>query len=396
MNFHRSIYADGVDSALRTIMNAETGKESVVFAQCCQVGIAAALGGGLDKVDAVDRFQNAGEALGLDHGFITGCLAAAVQSASEDPKETTADNTHSRLSLSADMGHKRDRVTSLDLQEFLAQTFPPRELMLSPWLPRQGLAMAHGYRGFGKTLMAHGSSYAIATGGGFWRWKALEPRRVLAIDGEMPAASLQSRLRDIQENSELKPAPGFFRIAAADTFRDGLPDLSNQSMHGFYSDVVADADFILLDNISTLCPGAQENDADSWAVMQAWILQLRRQGKSVLLIHHDGKGGQQRGTSKKEDVLDSVISLRRPPDYTADQGCRLEVRFTKSRGFHGTDAEPFEARLTGNTWELSDIKAGDDDDTLKTLRKQGLTIRDIADRTGLSKSTVSRRLGDDE
>jgi putative DNA primase/helicase len=130
--------------------------------------------------------------------------------------------------------------------------------------------------------------------------------------------------------------------------------------------------------------------------MQAWILQLRRQGKSVLLIHHDGKGGQQRGTSKKEDVLDSVISLRRPPDYTADQGCRLEVRFTKSRGFHGTDAEPFEARLTGNTWELSDIKAGDDDDTLKTLRKQGLTIRDIADRTGLSKSTVSRRLGDDE
>jgi CRP-like cAMP-binding protein len=95
-------------------------------------------------------------------------------------------------------------------------------------------------------------------------------------------------------------------------------------------------------------------------------------------------------------VLDTVISLKRPPDYTADQGCRLEVRFTKSRGFHGPDAEPFEARLTGNAWELSDIKSGDDDDTLKTLRRQGLTIRDIADRTGLSKSTVSRRLGDDE
>ena len=142
-------------------------------------------------------------------------------------------------------------------------------------------------------------------------------------------------------------------------------------MQGFYSDVVADADFILLDNISTLCPGAQENDADGWAVMQAWILLLRRQGKSVLLIHHDGKGGQQRGTSKKEDVLDTVISLRRPPDYTADQGCRLEARFTKSRGFYGPDAEPFEARLSGNAWELSDIKSGDDDDTLKTLRKQG-------------------------
>jgi len=79
MNFHRSLYADGVESALRTIMNAQAGKESVVFAQCCRDGIAAALNGGMGKADIVDRFHNAGDALGLDHGFIQGCLAAAVQ-----------------------------------------------------------------------------------------------------------------------------------------------------------------------------------------------------------------------------------------------------------------------------------------------------------------------------
>jgi len=342
----------------------------------------------LTKQTVVDRFSQ----IALSAGIVDEFGADVVQEAMAAAFETVPflDMPGGGIDV------KRERVTSVDLQDFLSRSYPPRELMLSPWLPRQGLAMAHGYRGFGKTLMAHGSSWAISTGGGFWRWKAPEPRRVLVIDGEMPAADLQSRLRNIQENSELRPAPGFFRIAAADTFRDGLPDLSNQSMQGFYSDVVADADFILLDNISTLCPGAQENDADGWAVMQAWILLLRRQGKSVLLIHHDGKGGQQRGTSKKEDVLDTVISLRRPPDYTADQGCRLEVRFTKSRGFHGPDAEPFEARLSGNAWELSAIKSGDDDDTLNTLRKQGLTIREIADRTGLSKSTVARRLGDEE
>jgi len=35
-------------------------------------------------------------------------------------------------------------------------------------------------------------------------------------------------------------------------------------------------------------------------------------------------GGQQRGTSKGEDVMDSVIALKRPDDYTAKQGARFE------------------------------------------------------------------------
>jgi putative DNA primase/helicase len=62
-------------------------------------------------------------------------------------------------------------------------------------------------------------------------------------------------------------------------------------------------------------------------------LQLRRAGKSVILIHHAGKSGRQRGTSRKEDVLDTIISLRRPPDYSPDQGARFEVYYEKSLGF---------------------------------------------------------------
>jgi putative DNA primase/helicase len=215
----------------------------------------------------------------------------------------------------------------------------------------------------------------------------------------MPAAVLQEMLRaTVRASQRSLSDSNFFKIAAADLVRDGLPDLANPSSQQFYSDVIAEADLVLVDNLSTLCRSLKENDADSWTPVQLWGLGLRRAGKSALFIHHAGKGGAQRGTSRKEDTLDAVIGLRRPPDYLPEQGARFEVHFEKSRGFYGPDAEPFEARLVGEQWAINPVKSGDDLDTLKALRKQGMSIRDIADRTGLSKSTVQRRLGlgDDE
>ncbi|MGB9349971.1 MAG: hypothetical protein WCB61_08755 [Pseudolabrys sp.] len=149
------------------------------------------------------------------------------------------------------------------------------------------------------------------------------------------------------------PIDCYLKIAAADLMPEGLPDLSDPESQQFYDDVITDAELIVVDNLSTLCRGLKENDADSWVPVQSWALAQRRVGKSVAFIHHGGKSGQQRGTSRKDDVLDTVISLRRPPDYSAEQGCRFELHFEKTRGFHGPDAEPFEARLSGRRTRTS-------------------------------------------
>jgi hypothetical protein len=283
-------------------------------------------------------------------------------------------------------------LISLTGEELLKRQFPPREMILSPFLPEKGLVMIFAERGIGKTWAGLNIAHAVAGGGSFLRWRAPRPRRAVYIDGEMSAEAIKDRYALIVAGAEFDAPEDNFRLVAADLQPDGLPDLSDPASQRFYDTAIADAELIVIDNLSTVCRSHRENEADSWAPVQSWCLRQRAAGKSVLLIHHAGKGGAQRGTSRKEDVLDAVVALRRPADYVATQGARFEVHFTKARGFFGEDASPFEARLVDGRWETGELVAGDGDDEIFALRNGGATVREIAERLGVPKSTVSRRL----
>jgi AAA domain len=143
------------------------------------------------------------------------------------------------------------------------------------------------------------------------------------LDGDLTRAEIVETLllrATVQASQCVPPDSSYFRIAASDLLRDGLPDLASASGQAFYCDMIADADLVVVDSLSTICRSLKENDADSWVPVQSWALSLRRTGKSVLFVHHAGKAGAQRGTSRKEDVLDTVMVLRRPPDYLPEQG----------------------------------------------------------------------------
>ena len=284
-------------------------------------------------------------------------------------------------------------LAAVNLADFLARDFPPREMLLAPWLPRQGLAMIYAARGVGKTHLALAVAYAVATGGELLGWKAPAPRRVLLVDGEMPGTALKERLqRLVQATGVSPPDPAHFRILAADTLERGLPDLASEEGQRALQPVIADADLIVLDNLSTLCRSGKENEAESWASIQDWSLAQRRVGRSVLYVHHAGKGGDQRGTSRREDVLDTVIQLKRPEDYAASEGARFIATFTKARGLFGADAAPIDARFGPNgrwNWRpASDALA----ERVYALADEGLTQREIAKEVGASAAGVNRLL----
>ena len=199
----------------------------------------------------------------------------------------------------------------LDGAELLKTKFPPRTLMLSPWLPDKGLAVIFAARGVGKTWIALSIAHAVAAGGGFLRWRAPRPRRVLYLDGEMPAVTLHERYAAVIAASMTDAPAENFRLVAADFQPDGLPDLADPEAQRFYVDTIADAELVIVDNLSTIARGLRENEADSFGPLLSWMLAQRAAGRSVLVVHHAGKGGGQRGTSRKEDVLDTVVSLAR-------------------------------------------------------------------------------------
>jgi KaiC/GvpD/RAD55 family RecA-like ATPase len=289
------------------------------------------------------------------------------------------------------------RLRVVTLHGLLSLELPPRETILAPWLWRQALAMIYAPRGVGKTYFALHVAYAVASASEFLRFRAPKARRVLLVDGEMPAAALQDRLARIVQSAEAQPPEeGFVRILAADLQEMALPDLATVEGQSEFEEHLEDAELLILDNLSTLCRRGVENESESWIQMQAWLLSLRRRGIAVLLVHHAGKGGQQRGTSKREDVLDTIIALRRCDDYKASEGARFEVHFEKARGLVGEDVAPFEAQLTTDpvghlVWtlrNLEDPRAA----RVRELAGAGLKQREIASKLSLSQATVSRVL----
>ena len=290
-------------------------------------------------------------------------------------------------------------LRAVGLREFLALEIQPRELILAPWMHTQSLTMIFAWRGVGKTHLSIGIAYAVASGGKFLNWEAPRPRRVLFLDGEMPAASLQERFAATAAASAAEPPDKFLHIVTPDLQADAMPDLATQAGQEKLDALIAEtnAELIIIDNLSAwMRGGGRENDSESWLPVQGWALRHRKAGRSILFIHHAGKGGAQRGTSKKEDILDCVIRLQRPADYEPTQGAAFEVHFDKARGVHGEDASAFEARLATDAhgrqlWTTRTLEESTYDRVID-LANAGLAQKEIAEELQIDKSRVSRHM----
>jgi putative DNA primase/helicase len=280
-------------------------------------------------------------------------------------------------------------------EDFMEQAFPKRDMLMSPWLPNPGIAMLYAKRGEAKTYLAMAIAFAVARGEELLGWKCEKPGRVLYVDGEMPGSYLQERLAQFG-----KPPRDTVAIVSHDTFnlrRESMPDLGTEEGRAVLDRIIEQVkpDLVVLDSLSTLIRTGEESSAEDWAPVQAWLMTHRWRGRTMLLVHHAGKSGSQRGTSKREDTPETVIKLQKmrdTDDASADQSV-YQLEFDKGRELFGLAEEPMLVKLAirngRTTWEHTLMRNARMDKVAQLL-EAGLKQKDIAKELGITEGRVSQ------
>jgi hypothetical protein len=149
---------------------------------------------------------------------------------------------------------------------------------------------------------------------------------------------------------------------------------------------------LILDNLSTLASGIDENKNMDWEIIQPWLLQLRRAHVTVIFIHHGGRNNEMRGGSKREDPSFWVLRLDLPNDAEPKEGAHFISRFTKWRN---ATKQPktyewlYKPEMNGEV--LVEVKEASPTQIFHDLIANGLnTCSDIAAEMGVTNGYVSQ------
>jgi hypothetical protein len=282
----------------------------------------------------------------------------------------------------------------IDGRELLTMDTSPLEFVIDPILPTQGLGMLYAWRGCGKTYFMLDGCYSISIGAAKWcQWRIPKARRVVYVDGELPHNQLQARWQGIVKAHGMQPPEEGMMNFINRTIDKRAPNIAELQGQRLIEDHLQEGTFLVLDNISALCRTGKE-DEEGWASTQEWLIELRHKGITTQLLHHAGKSGAQRGTSKREDFLDAILMMRHPSDYSPDQLLRCEVHCEKYRGDDADAVLPFEVRLESDSLGGSVFTHRALQDVVEKraieMFGMGMKVTEIADDLHLSRFQVYR------
>jgi putative DNA primase/helicase len=287
----------------------------------------------------------------------------------------------------------------LQAKDFLQKEIPPRPYILKPLLKPGSLILIYSLRGIGKTMLATSIAIAITYNVPIGKWEPESPAGVLYIDAEMSSEEYQDRLRKLTTGL---PDPGAPLTVLSGEWmeREGWPRVNlinrewREAIYSFLKN--SNHGVLILDNLAALTPGIDESSIQEWGQINDWLLSLRFLGVAVILIHHAGKSGDQRGTSGREDALDVSLKLSRATESSDENsGCEFDATFTKARSIFGEEAMPFRFKIVplpigdGLTWAV-ETKGNVNKRLAIAMLGKGMSNKEIAETLKVHKSYITK------
>lgn len=279
--------------------------------------------------------------------------------------------------------------------------------VVKPVVPENSITMLYAPTGVGKTWLSMSMAYAVTIGADPFQmegsplaaaWKTARARKVLYIDSEMGENAFKRRLKKIRKiyNPDGKIDDSRFKFKSVNGLLFNLAEYGgkgqlyiDRALAQITGNRASDLRGVLLvlDNYSTLSSFLDSGKA--WLNFFRWLKELRDRGCSIIVVHHAGKDGDQRGSSTKTATCDNVIKLEVPEkDYS---GIPMLIEIEKGRDLTEFEKAPLLVSLNPNRgWEALNLEERIDDYIENHYRKTDL--KSLALDLEMSETTLKRRM----
>lgn len=227
----------------------------------------------------------------------------------------------------------------IEAGQLLQTEFPRDRFLIDPWLAENQICMLHSWRGTGKSFFALQLAQCLASGSSFLKWNSYKSR-VLYLDAEMGLSAIKDRLEKINSSAPYGIEEGVLRFFTFEHMGGTPWNLSTKDAQQCIEKISDGVQLLIIDNLSAFTRSLpRETDKHTWYRVRDWLIKYASNGRSVLILHHTGKNGTQRGLSDYEDPLDTCIHIKTPEGHHPSAGTKFEFHFQKSQNLYGQDLE---------------------------------------------------------
>lgn len=216
---------------------------------------------------------------------------------------------YKRNSIVEKVAPYKSRFSPIKLADVISM--PPQQFIVQNLLPKQGLAVWFGAPGCGKTFLALDLALSLTHNFPQWFGRDIAPSSVVYVAGEgLPGIS--NRLRSWLKSK----LTSYLEISDSVHFVATPPNLF-QGETGEFCVAISSLNpgLIIFDTFARSAVGAEENSSkDMGKFIQGCDYLSKEFCCCVLILHHSGRGGWERGSTALRGAADLMLEIKKHKD----------------------------------------------------------------------------------